>query len=263
MTEPRKPALLGLTAYFLLGLTLGVTHLVAHAVLGWDAIASRVWGPTPSEIQDATALSIALYALLIFLPLLTAGIAALMGRHGGRTGQSATGAAAVITLLGVPLVWVNLAIAALLVGAILDTQGHDLFSSTVQLLYASLVQIVLITGPLVGLAAIVAHRAQIWAEHTETALGWPEQPQEAESDMGEAYGGTDPGAWETTPEPDLGEQEPLGHEPYAGAEGVTHGEDMLTDHPVDCPRCGRTFTITGARPLRIECPDCGKTGTIR
>lgn len=244
-----------MTAYFLLGLTLGVTYLVANAILGWHAVASRIGGGLPTATQDGTALVVTAVALLVFLPLFTAGISALMGRHGGRTGQSATGAAAITTLLGVPLIWVNYAIAALLVAAILDTQGHQLFDLTVDLLAGSLVQIVLVTGPLVGLAALVASRAQVWAEHTEDALGWPEQQEVAAPEPSAGYGGTDPGAWEATPEPDVGEQAPL-------EEG--HPEEaMLTDHPVDCPRCGRTFTITGARPLRIECPDCGKTGTIQ
>lgn len=264
MTEPRRPALLGLTAYFLLGLTLGVTYLVAYAILGWHQVANRIGGPLPPAIFDASALTITLIALLIFLPLFAAAIAALMGRHGGRTHQSTTGAAALTTLLGIPLIWVNIAIAALLVAAFLNTPGNQLFDTTIDLLAGSLVQILLVTGPLVALAALVAHRAQIWAETTEAALGCPERPQEdVIPGPRDEYAGSDPNAWEASHEPDLGEQEPLEDEPPAGAPGTTYGEDMLTDHPVDCPRCGRTFTVTGARPLRIECPDCGKSGTIQ
>ncbi len=250
MIEPRKPALLGLTAYLLTGLTIGVTHLLAHGILGLNPVREAITGPVTATIRDGSAYSIALLAFLLFLPILTVGIAALMGRHGGRTQQPAAGAAALTTLIGVPLVWVNLAIATLLVGAVLGAQGlDDAFAQSVDALIASLVQLLLVLGPLVGIAALVAQRALVWADHTEAAIGahpgGPSYPVEHP----EHLGATDPGAWETPPEPEV--------------EGEPHGEQMLYDHPVDCPRCGRTFKVSGERPLRISCPECGKTGTIQ
>lgn len=261
---PRKPALLGLTAYLLTGLTLGITYLLGHTVLGAHRLSNAVGGDLPPAIQDGQALTVTLFAFLILAPVLALGIAALMGRHAGRTGQPGAGAAAITTLIGVPLLWVNLAIAALLSGAILSAWDvTDAFDTAVDSLAGSLVQLLVVLGPLVALAALVAHRAQGWAIHTEATLGdirFPVDEQE-----GGPYGGelaTDPDAW-------IDESEGEGIYPQGLPEDQRPPEDefpgdphMVTDLQVDCPRCGRGFTVSGHRPLRITCPDCGKTGTI-
>lgn len=251
MIEPRKPALLGLTAYLITGLTIGITHLLAHGILGLNPVADAVDSPVVDAIRDGSAFPVVMFAFLLMLPLLTVAVAALMGRHGGRTQQPAAGAAAVTTVIGVPLVWVNFAIATLLVGAILGAQGlDDAFAQSVDALVASLVQVLLVLGPLVAVAALVAQRALVWADHTEAAIsGHPVEPGYP-VEHPEHLGATDPGAWETPPEGETGP------EPFVS-------DTMLHDHPVDCPRCGRAFTVSGERPLRISCPECGKTGTIQ
>lgn len=263
MTEPRRPALLGLTAYLLIGLALGVTHLLAHAVLGLNPVHDRLDSPLTDAIRDVSALPLVLFALLVFLPVLAAGTAALMGRHGGRTLQPSVGAAAVTTLIGIPLVWVCLAIAALLVGLALRAQGlSNAFGDTVDALVASIIQLLLVLGPLVGLAAITAHRAQRWAQETERAVS---DHIDVEESRGGPYGGelaTDPSAWMDTGETEGVYPEGLPEDQTPMEEPRPEDPNVLHDHPVDCPRCGRRFTVSGHRPLRITCPDCGKTGTI-
>jgi ribosomal protein S27AE len=265
VTEPRRPALLGLTAYLLVGLTIGVTHLIAHGAFAIHRIANNLPSPLTDSIRDQTGLSLALLAVWIILPVMVAGIAALMGRHAGRTYQRATGPAAITALIGIPLVWVCLAIAALIVGYAMRHQGIEgSWNNTVETLLASLVQLLLILAPLVGLAALVASRAQQWAIDNQDSLGQADHIDVQEA-KGGPYGGelaTDPDAW-------LSEEEGEGIYPEGLPEDESPTEDphlvdpnYIHDQSIDCPRCGSTFIVSGHRPLRITCPDCGKTGTI-
>lgn len=239
-----RPGVLGLTGYLLAGLTLGITFLLVHGALGVTAIAEAVGSAVTTSIRDGSSLTITLLAFFVLLPFFTVGIAALMGRHGAHTGQGAAGAAALTALIGVPLLWVNLAIAALVVGAIHGSQAiSGAFDNVVDSLLASAVALLFALGPLVGLAALVAGRAAAWSQATAAATG----AAPMSTGYAETYGAPEEGA----------------HALEEPARGAAPEPAALHEHPVDCPRCGNSFSVSGERPLRIECPECGKTGMIR
>lgn len=239
--QPRE-ATLGILTFLLLGAAIGAALLLATAVTGSDAFGDLMGAGLHDGLTSGDAFVTVLFAFFMAVPFFALFVAALMGARAARTGNKVGGTSALTALYGIPLLWVNIALAMLLSAAV----GSANFDQVLDLVIESIVPLILVTGATVGFAALTGSlvRDAFTVPGTRRTSATP--------------------TTEVPPPQEQAHIEPpaAGGAPAGDASQERRGRE-LRDYPLHCPRCQAHFTVSGERPLRIECPQCGKTGLIR
>lgn len=255
--------------------------LIGSFLLGWDAMASLVDDEMARAFTEGYGQRGIIMGYLAAMPLVALLIAALLGMRAATVPQEDIGRTATIaTLYGMPILWANVAVGAILAAALIgwtESTDKDVFDRVFQMFRGTFFFMVFATGITAAFAAFVAtsfERAFGRAQqspapiHPTAAAAPPPAEDIYETPPTAAPPGASP--WPTeapSPPPAYEEPEPAYTEPVAGPPAAEPPADApygkeLVDFPLDCPRCGHGFVVNGARPLRIQCPKCGKSGTI-
>lgn len=243
----RSEATFGILTFLLAGGALALPLLLGTLLVGSEVVAEAIGGTRMHEaVTDGSLYLTAMVAFMVALPLVALGTAAMMGRRAATTGNDVKGAAALTTLFGGLIAWVDLIIAMLLSAALVSD-----FNVVFDIVMESLVYLLIGILPLMGIAALVAALFQ------DAFLGGS-TPAVAATGAAPVQ----PSPYEPTPGPSgfTYAPEPGPEDAYADP---GHPGEALEEHEIDCPRCNARFAVSGERPMRIECPQCGKTGTIR